>query len=293
MSIQIDFATIDTLRKGAAKSRAVRSRDKFRELSKAYPAMKKVLAEGDSWFAYPPKFILFGAPSNVVDWLKEKHSDTLLIDDISSNGDEAVAMMSGDSKLEFLRRLNEQHFDILLFSGGGNDIVGRYDFDYFLLPKTPNNTWRDCIHTGRFQRRLEMIERAYADLVELVAQYSANRNIRIVTHTYDIPIPTKEGATFFGGLLQVDNGRSWMYPYLMDKGIADPADQRAIARYMLTEFKATLNSVAAAANGLITVVDTQGTVVEEDEWVNEIHPGSKGFAKVAQKIFREGIKPLL
>jgi hypothetical protein len=48
------------------------------------------------------------------------------------------------------------------------------------------------------------------------------------------------------------------------------------------------NARAAAANGLITVVDTQGTVVEEDEWVNEIHPGSNGFAKVAQKIFREG-----
>jgi hypothetical protein len=291
MTIQIDFATIDTLRKGVGGKRVVRTRDNFRILSKTYPDKKKILAEGDSWFAYPPKFILFGAASNVVDWLKKKHSDTLLIDDISSNGDEAVAMLSGDSKLEFLRRINEDHFDMLLFSGGGNDIVGRYDFDYFLLPKTTGNTWEDCINRGRFQRRLEMVERAYADLVELVVQYSENPNIQIVTHTYDIPIPSKDGATFFGGLLQVDKGRSWMYPYLMDKGISDSSDQCAIAQYMLTEFKGAINRVAVAADGRLKIVDTQGTV-EHDEWVNEIHPNSEGFEKVAEKFFEEGIKPL-
>lgn len=288
MAIQIDFATIDTLRKNVGGKRAVRTRDNFRILSKTYPDKKKVLAEGDSWLAYPPKFILFGAASNVVDWLKEKHSDTLLIDDISSNGDEAVAMLSGDSKLEFLRRINEEHFDILLFSGGGNDIVGRYDFDYFLLPKTTGNTWEGCINRRRFQRRLEMVERAYADLVELVVQYSENPNIQIVTHTYDIPIPSKDGATFFGGLLQVDNGRSWMYPFLLDKGISDLSDQCAIARYMLTEFKEVLNRVAAAADGRLKIVDTHGTV-NPDEWVNEIHPNSEGFEKVAEKIFEEGL----
>jgi hypothetical protein len=292
MAIEIDFSTIDKLRKGTAEKGFVRSREKFRELARIDPDVKKILAEGDSWFAYPPKFILFGSASNVIDWLKKEHSDTILIDDMSSNGDEAVAMLSGESKLEFLRRLNEEHFDILLFSGGGNDIVGRYDFDYFLLPKTTSNTWQDCINKGRFKRRLEMIERAYADMVELVVQYSANRKIQIVTHTYDIPIPSKEGATFLGGLLQVDKGRSWMHPYLMDKGITDPNDQREIARYMLTEFRNTLNHVASAADGLLTVVDTHNTV-EKKEWVNEIHPTSKGFKEVAKKIFEKGIKPLL
>jgi len=292
MSIKIDFPTIDRLRKGEAEQRSIRSRDKFRELSKIYPDRKKVLAEGDSWFAYFPKFILFGGASNVIDWLKEEYSDKILIDDISSSGDEAVAMLSGDAKLEFLRRLNEEYFDILLFSGGGNDIVGRYDFDYFLLPKTADNTWEDCINKGRFQRRLEMIECAYADLIELAVQYSANPNIHIVTHTYDIPIPSKEGATFLGGLLQVDKGRSWMYPYLTDKGINNNDDQRKIASYMLTEFKTVLNRVASASNGHLTVVDTHGTVGNK-EWINEIHPNSNGFKKVAKTIFNKGISPLL
>lgn len=292
MGIQIDFNAIDRLRQGRPETRAARSRDRFRALARIRPQLKRVLAEGDSWFAYPPKFLLFGGASNVVDWLKEDYEDHFLLDDLSSNGDEAVAMLSGDSKLGMLRRLNEDHFDILLFSGGGNDIVGRYDFDYFLLPKTSDNTWQDCINRNRFERRLEQIKLAYADLVELTAQYSANPDIHIVTHTYDLAIPSEKGATFWGGLLQVDDGRSWMYPYLIDKGIIDPQDQKNIVHSMLTEFKTALQQVAAATRGVLVVIDTHRTV-EEHEWINEIHPDSKGFRKVAQKIFDEGIKPLL
>ena len=239
-----------------------------------------------------PKFLLFGGASNVVDWLKADYKDEFLIDDLSSNGDEAVAMISGDSKLDMLRHLNEDRFDILLFSGGGNDIVGRYDFDYFLLPKTPGNTWQDCINRNRFERRLEQIKLAYADLVELTVQYSANPDIRIVTHTYDLANPSEKGALFWGGLLQIDEGRSWMYPYLMDKGITDPQDQKNIVHSMLTEFKVALQQVAEVTRDVLLVIDTHHTV-EEHEWINEIHPDSQGFRKVAQKIYNQGIKPLL
>ena len=292
MNIQIDFEAIDRLRKGKRETRAVRSRALFRDLARASPQLKRVLAEGDSWFAYPPKFIWFGGANNVVDWLKKDYGNQFLLDDLSSNGDEAVAMLSGDSKLEMLRRLNEDHFDILLFSGGGNDIVGRFDFDYFLLPKTATNTWQDCINYSRFERRLKQIQLAYADLVELTLQYSANPDIRILTHTYDLAIPSKEGATFFGGLLQIDGGRSWMYPYLVDKGITGFADQKAIVHHLLTEFKTAMQQVAADCRGALLVIDTHHTV-KANEWLNEIHPNSQGFHKVAQKIYEQGIKPLL
>ena len=139
MAIQIDFDNIERLRKGKPETRAVRSREKFRDLKRTYRELKTILAEGDSWFAYPPKYIVFGAANNVVDCLKKDYREAFLIDDIASNGDEAVAMLSGDSKMELLRRISEDKFDILLFSGGGNDIVGRYDFDCFLLPKTAYN----------------------------------------------------------------------------------------------------------------------------------------------------------
>lgn len=292
MTVQIDFDTIDRLRKGKQETRSRRSRDTFRELARTYPDRKKILAEGDSWLAYPPKFILFGAANNIVDCLKDKYNDYFIINDIASNGDEAVAMLVGDSKMELLRRLSEDSFDILLFSGGGNDIVGRYDFDYFLLPKTASNTWKDCINELRFRRRLEQIERSYADLVDLTLEYSVNPDIRIVTHTYDLAIPSKEGATFFGGLLQVDNGRSWMYPYLVDKGIDNSDDQRAIAHYMIGEFKNVLDNIAADVGVSLIVVDTQGTVTS-NEWLNEIHPDSQGFTKITDKIFEQGLRPLL
>jgi hypothetical protein len=67
-----------------------------------YPNLIKILAVGDSWFAYPRKFFLFG--------------------------DEIVDMASGNQKFSLLKALNHIPFNILLLSWGGNNIVGRYDF---------------------------------------------------------------------------------------------------------------------------------------------------------------------
>lgn len=293
MTLDINFKQIDKIRQLSGAQRGVRSRDSFRSSAKTYPEKTTVLAEGDSWFAYPRKYILFGAANNVVDWLKKKHDgETLLIDDIASNGDEAVAMVSGESKLEMLRRLDEEHFDILLFSGGGNDIVGKYDFDYFLLPRAGLSSWQECIHMDRFTRRLEMIERAYADLVELTLQFSCNRDIKIVTHTYDLALPNPKGATFFGNMLKVKDGKSWMHPYLMEKGIVDEEEQKAIVHFMLTTFKDRLIALGEKTGGTLRVVDTHG-LVQKDQWLNEIHPDSEGFETVADKIYSEGIAPVL
>jgi hypothetical protein len=38
------------------------------------------------------------------------------------------------------------------------------------------------------------------------------------------------------------------------------------------------------------VVDTRN-FIEENEWLNEIHPTGEGFKKIADRIYNEGIKP--
>ena len=91
---------------------------------------KRILAEGDSWFAYPRRFFAFGDASNVVQVLGKKKTYVILT--TASNGDEAVIMMSGDQKFSLMKKLKHIEFDVILFSGGGNDIVGKYDFDFFL-----------------------------------------------------------------------------------------------------------------------------------------------------------------
>ena len=101
----------------------------FQELVDENPGDTKILAEGDSWFAYPRRFLIFVKDANIIDHLAEKPN--LIILNSSKNGDEAAEMVSGDQKRAYLKRISKMDFNLVLFSGGGNDIVGRYDFDFY------------------------------------------------------------------------------------------------------------------------------------------------------------------
>ncbi|MFZ4795773.1 MAG: peptidase C14 [Blastocatellia bacterium] len=262
--------------------------------ARAVPPRGYILAEGDSWFAYPRRQLIFGAAGNVVSCLREAHKD-LEFDDISSNGDEAVAMVAGEQKLDFLTRIARSHYSLILFSGGGNDLVGQYDFDFFLRRRSEVADPLDCLIEERVARRLDRVMSSYADLIDLVSEYSKNRTVKIIGHTYDWAIPSPEGAAFWGGLIKVDRGRSWMNPYLTAKGVTDLDEQYAIVKQLLSRFAAGVKDLAARSNGRFVVVDTQGTLPERDRkwWVNEIHPSPEGFARIADRIYQEGMKPLL
>lgn len=248
------------------------------------PSGPKILAEGDSWFAYPREYIFFGAPANIIHHLRAR--DEFVIENTSSNGDEAVAMLTGDAKLDLLKKLNKKHYDLLLFSGGGNDIVGAYDIDFFLRQKMPGMTALDCIDGERLSRRLRQVEDAYQDLLDYVSVYSKNSNIKVVTHTYDYVVPNAQGASFFRGIWDYDKGRSWMYPFMINKGITETKDQREIARRMLERFQQMMSNLATQEKykNKFIVVTTQGTLSEND-WLNEIHPNTRGFKLIEEKIY--------
>ena len=260
-----------------------------------------VLAEGDSWLAFP-----LGRRGNIVDWLRNIGRGILVVEDEASSGDEAVAMLSGDAKLRLLdKRLRRNDFDILLFSGGGNDIVGKYDMPYFLRKREQaDRSWRDVFLQERFDRRLAQVRNAYLDLVELAMEFSVNKHLRLVTHTYDIAVPSPRGVEVLFGLYK---SGPWMYPHLVEKEIHESEWQEAIARHMLTSFATMLHDVADhlpdyvaphlsdRAAGRLTVVSTQGTLQpdREEDWRDEIHPSSDGFRRITERIWNEGVIPNL
>lgn len=243
---------------------------------------KKILAEGDSWFSYPRRFFVFGKPSNIIDHLEDK--DDLLIYSTASPGDELMSMVSGEQKFSMIKRLAHNDFDFLLFSGGGNDIVGRYDFDFFIKKNSKAKSWEDYLIKKRLEIKLLQIKTTYELLCELVKQYSKNKSIKIITHTYDFAIPMKTGYLLFD-LIPV--GESWLYPFFMDKGIKNKKIQNQIVKYLLTQFKLCLEKVQSK-HKILKVVNTQG-LLKKDDWRNEIHPNPEGFGKIAKKIYDEGI----
>lgn len=250
----------------------------FDRLVVANAGATRILAEGDSWFAYPRRYLAFGKPANIIHHLAKR--DHLLIYATASNGDEAVTMMSGEQKLALMKRISNTHFDHLLFSGGGNDIVGRYDLDYLVKPYVPGMDRLAAVHQDRLQNKLLQLRAVYEELIHRVAQFSHNPHTRIVTHTYDYPIPSKRGYALFD-LFPI--GESWMYPVFKSLGYRDVALMATVVRYLLEQFRGMLQALAVEYAGRLVVVDTQGTLSKQ-HWRNEIHPNSAGFKLIAEKI---------
>lgn len=259
--------------------RLVSEPNKWDDLLWAYhtsiPKPKRILAEGDSWLAYPQ---LLGV-KNIVWHLanNDDYKDVLLLS-LAYSGDTAVSMLTNREK--FLETISHYEFDYLLFSGGGNDIVGKWDFDFILNEYKTGMTAEDCVNTKRFERRIEQIKLAYMDLLEYTFTYAKSKDsIKIITHTYDKAIPNKKGVV---------SNTSWMWPYLVAKGITNNSIQRKIALNVLGAFADMINELASStiAEERFIVVETRGTIIE-DEWENEIHPNTKGFKKIADKIYKK------
>ena len=133
------------------------------------PNPKRVLAEGDSWLAYPQ---LLGV-KNIVWHLANNYEDVLLLS-LAYSGDTAVNMLANREKL--LETISKYEFDYLLFSGGGNDIVGKWDFDFMLNEYQAGMTAEDCINKKRFERRIDQIKLAYMDLLEYTFTYAKSKD---------------------------------------------------------------------------------------------------------------------
>ena len=259
----------------------------YENLLKDYPGAVRILAEGDSWFAYPRRFIAFGPPSNVVQVLAER--DYYVIYSTASIGDEVAAMMTGDQKFGFSKRLGTNSFDLILFSGGGNDIVGRYDFDLFLKPRQSVANWQDCIEIERLENKLDLIESVYVEMMERVSYYSLNPDVKVVSHNYDFCVPSPDGYELFD-IFPI--GESWIYPFLEEKGFTDGDEQKAVIRFMLERFGERLERVEKKYPGKLFIAPTQGTLTP-NQWRNEIHPSPAGFRKIASIIHQTIQKALV
>lgn len=205
---------------------------------------------------------------------------------LSRNGDEAAEMLAGRQKYRLAKVLerNQAHTDVIFFSGGGNDLVGRYDMDRLLCEYQTGFTAEDCIERAALERKLKRIELAFSELLELRNAYAPNACV--VTHTYDIVKPSALGAQ----LLKFYKVGPWIYPYLLKKGIPEHL-HLPISRIMLEALASRLRSLAESglARKKFLVVDTQGTLRpgHGSDWLNEIHPSSSGSKRLFKAIYQQ------
>ena len=278
-------STQDRRRRLRRRKNTHRRRD-FEDMRRWFPNRLNIVAEGDSWFEYPPKWLI-GKPPNLIfhisGWTKGKANFYCM----ASNGDEAVDMVSGDEKHNLVKILrwhtkaqNRKPIDLLLFSGGGNDIVGENDYERFIQANASGTTPREFLRIGRLTRKVKQIGLAYHELVDIRDHYSPTTTI--ITHTYDYPFASLIGVNLLGGLIK---NKGWMKRYMDKVGVPDKL-QTGVIRIVMGAMAEELLKVQNARSNFI-VVDTRATLLNKKDWLNEIHPTRAGFKAIADKIFKE------
>jgi hypothetical protein len=219
----------------------------------------RILAEGDSWFRYP----LNGG--GVIHRLQKAIGLPIL--NLATPGDEVRSMLGVKERKNLDGVLQQaaskgEPFDVLLFSGGGNDIVGDA---MCLWVKTWDPAQPPAAHldTARFGKILGVVQSAYEDLFATMDRLSPNT--RIFLHDYDFALPTNKGVCFLG---------PWLWPSLAYRGFPGKAQGAGVVKEMLLQFKRMLAQFAARPN--VTLIPTQGTLTAQ-QWANELHPTPAGF----------------
>ena len=258
-----------------ATSRVQEARPKlavFVETMRIDPTRPVVLSEGDSWFSYPIN-------RNLVDHIEMMREFAILR--LEHSGDEARTILKpGGKQLENLGKyLKKYPFQVLLFSGGGNDIVDE-NLPGFLNRKTPGMTWRDCINETALSARFDEIVAAYQRLLAL--RDSVRRDCLVITHCYDYPVPNGIKAKSAFGLA---TRGPWIRPHMVKKNIDPILDGVPILRFFMDQFYERLQAVAAAPNSRFHVVDSRRTLIPNEpvHWSDEMHPSGTGFELLAQR----------
>lgn len=248
-----------------------------------------ILMEGDSWFDYPPKYVVAGRQRNISEWMKYFVSKRYLLANIlsvSENGDTAKNMSGPPGSNEILRIIKKMgfHLNYLLISAGGNDIVGK-EILGFLNDFERGFTAKDCLNDD-FHKKIDNIKENYRVALDYIGKNV--RKCNVISHSYCYLKPEIRGFKF----LIVRLGDGWICRYLNQKGIPSDMHQEVV-KEMLDNFHDMLLSLSCEFNNF-HVVDFRSGVLDPGsyrDWADEMHPTSSGFKKLAKK-FLDKVKEL-
>jgi hypothetical protein len=254
--------------KGAAKAKAAASDaqgDSFTPL--------QIFAEGDSWFDYPVP--LFGG--GIIPRLEDRLGVPIL--NLSKAGDEVRYMLGVEERKLLIEHLGNGSpaggpWDVLLFSGGGNDIVDN-PMALWIRNWDPTVPPAKHIHQPRFDSALALVRAGYEDLIALRDKLSPSTHL--VLQGYDFAIPDGRGICGFG---------PWLKPSFDLRNFPTRVAAQEVVKAMLQQFAALLTSLAALPK--VTFINTQGTLAPQtSSWHNELHPARAGFNKFADLFYRD------
>ncbi len=244
-----------------------------------------LIAEGDSWFAYPW--------TNVIRILEDEYRFD--VESVASNGDRVQEMAYSGGQLEGFTRALERVLrrgaepQAVLLSGGGNDITGAQlplllNHARQMLPPL-NSTLVDAFLEERLLP-------AYVTVISALTRVCVERvgkRVPIVVHGYDYAVP--DGRGFLGGGWVLPG--PWLEPgfRVMGYGRNDIDATKDAIRALIDRFNDLLLRITQDDRfthiRYVNLRDTLSSGVDyRDWWENELHPTERGFAAVADRIAR-------
>jgi hypothetical protein len=225
-----------------------------------------VVSEGDSWFDYPMY-------RNIIDYIDDQNR--FAIKRLEFSGDTVAHMVGiGDdwSGLDSLLTVVEHERPrFVLFSGGGNDIVGdelKGAFKPFDSTQTP--AWH--LDTATWRKLTNDVESGYRELIKKIGPLAP-----VFAHGYDFIIPSNRPVRYDG----VRVAGPWVWTYLEECKIPTPM-MGQIGRLMIEWFNTLLGTLEKTYPDTFGYIDLRDTLTPQ-LWQNEIHPTQAGFEAVAKR----------
>ncbi len=237
---------------------------KFKKSKKMHPKLPVIVAEGDSWFLFP--FLV----KDTLDYVMEKYP----LRSLAAAGDE---IQNYRASRQLLNEIEKERPKYVLISGGGNDIIGP-EIVNILKNGMPEGLKPSDYLNDTYHQKTKDIEGTYNYFFNRIYEFDFVEQVFV--HGYDYVRADHTNET-------IKNG--WVNKYLIQKGITNLVDRTNVINYLIDQFNELLSSVTSRHKNA-THLDMR-TLVDENEWYDEIHPNDEGFAKVAEK-FLEAINQL-
>jgi lysophospholipase L1-like esterase len=252
------------------------------------PYTYRLLAEGDSWFAWS-QFSL--APSsNVLEQLE--FPKPAVIVSLAYSGDVIRDISDTRRNMALYFELQALRYHALLLSGGGNDLIDalrpKKGGPAIIVPRSGSvpDTASVYVDSAALKALTDNVLAGYRRIIAQRDDSDANAHTPIVLHTYDYPTPRDARATLVG---RPAIG-PWLLPALNAASV--PAGfYQAVTDIVFNAQADALLTLDDPANA-VHVVDTRGTIARADpnttglsgDWINEIHPDAHGYALLAGKV---------
>ncbi len=236
----------------------------FKKSKKLFPRLPVIVAEGDSWFLFP--FLV----KDTLDYVMERYP----LRSLAAAGDE---LQNYRNSGQLIKEIKKEQPKYVLISGGGNDIIGPAIVDIIksgVEPALPPKSYLNDV----YDKKMKALSADYNYFFNRIHEFDCVEQVFV--HGYDYVLADHNAKI-------IKNG--WVNKYLIEKGIKRLEDRTNVIRYLIDGFNELLIEVAQKHKNA-TYLDMR-TLVNKNEWYDEIHPNDKGFAKVAGK-FLEAINQL-